>query len=77
MQDIVDVLFDFSKTLDVNHSLLIDKLWLLGVHGPLLSWISVFLLVALCKSQSLDVPAPPKMSSVVCSRAQSWAPSYF
>ena len=39
---IVDVvLFDFSKAFDVvNHSLLIDKLRLLGVHGPLLSWIT-------------------------------------
>lgn len=39
------VLFYFSKAFDVvNHSLLLDKLRVLGVHDPLLSWISDFLL---------------------------------
>lgn len=42
---IVDVvLFDFSKAFDiVSHPILIDKLKLLGIKGPLLSWIADFL----------------------------------
>ena len=39
------VLFDFSKAFDVvSHSILIDKLRLIGVGGPLLGWIHDFLI---------------------------------
>ena len=39
------VLFDFAKAFDVvSHTILVDKLRLLGVTGPLLSWISDFLI---------------------------------
>lgn len=38
------ILFDFSKAFDrVNHNILLEKLMLLGVGDPLLSWISDFL----------------------------------
>ena len=70
---IVDlVLFDFSKAFDVNHALLIDKLRILGIHGPLLSWITEFLLgrtmqvsVSGCTSSSKDVLSGVPQGSVL------------
>lgn len=71
---VVDVvLFDFSKAFDVvNHSLLIEKLRLIGLRGALLSWIKDFLLgrtmqvtVSGCISSSKDVLSGVPQGSVL------------
>lgn len=41
----VDVVYtDFSKAFDkINHDMLIEKLWRIGVHGDLLRWINSYI----------------------------------